>query len=372
MGNRLKLIYIGYKPRSILSGGDKYLYEVLDYLEKASDFKYMDFSDTDWFEKGAIFNVSINAIICTLKANLWAIKEFITNNPFGKDKSIIFINSYYKQFFFIFVWFIKMFKNCTYMANINALYFRSRKNNILNMFDKMIMKMFLLPASGIVVNSKAVYEEVVNLGINKVPIKIIYPRLDLPPDIVDRKIIKDDHKLNILFVGHCVPFKELHILIEAIGLLKEYPIILNIVGDPEMNSEYFTLLNNIITRYDISEKIVFQGRKEGKDLTYYYKISDMLVSPGSGEGYGRVLIEAMHFGLPVIGANSGASKELIIPEINGLLFSAKEPNDLAKKIKMMFNREYRDQLADGAKKESLKANFTNDLGAQFFDFIKKL
>jgi len=399
----MDIIYIGFKPQVIRSGGDKYLTEVLDYLEKEANLKYMDFSHMAWLQKGARFSANFNAVICILKANLWAVKEFIKINKNRKNKyitqhsrnqiplkkwgeggckttfpkkkflqgnTIVLINSYYKQFFFMFVWFIKLRKNYKYVAGINALYYHSRGNRFLNKLDKFIMKIFLLPASAIIVNSKVVHDEVRTMGIN-VPVKVISPRLDLPPDIPEGSFNKDESKFNILYVGYCTPVKELHILVEAIGLLKEYPIQLNIVGEYEGHIEYYSFLKSIIAKYDIADKVCFHGRKEGKELTFFYKTSDLLVSPGSGEGYGRVLIEAMYFGLAVVGANSGATTELIQHGVNGLLFSPKDPQDLSQKIKMLIaDKAYRSKLAANARKESLKANFTVNLGKQFYEFFK--
>lgn len=368
----MDIIYIGFKPQKILSGGDKYLTEVLDYLEKETNLKYMDFSGTAWFQKGARFSANFNAVKCIINANFWAIRELFKINKNKKNKHIVLINSYYKQFFFIFVWFIKLRKNCTYVAGINALYYHSRGSHLLNRLDRFMMKMFLAPASAIIVNSKVVHDEVRSMGI-KSPIKVIYPRLDLPPDIPEGVFNKDKSKFNILYVGYCTPVKELHILVEAIGLLKEYSIQLNIVGEYEGHKEYYSFLKSIIAKHDIASKVHFHGRKEGKELTYYYKTSDLLVSPGSGEGYGRVLVEAMYFELPVVGANSGATTELIQHGVNGLLFSPKDPQDLSRKIKTLItDKTFRSTLAANARKESLKANFTMNLGKQFYDFLKNV
>lgn len=368
----MDIIYVGSKPQEIRSGGDKYTTEVLDYLEKEATLKYMNFYHTSWFQKGATFSANFNAIKCIIKANFWAVREFFKITKNRKTNYIILINSYYKQFFFIFVWFIKLRKNCTYVAGINALYYHSRGNGFLNRLDKFIMKMFLLPASAIIVNSKAVHDEVRDMGIGA-SVKVIYPRLDLPPDIPGGTFNKGESKFNILYVGYCTPFKELHILVEAIGLIKEYAIQLNIVGEYEGHREYYSFLKSIIAKYDIANKVHFHGRKEDKELAFFYKTSNLFVSPGSGEGYGRVLIEAMYFGLPVVGANSGATTELIRHGINGLLFTPKDPQDLSRKIKTLITDETRrSELAANARKEYLKANFTMNLGKQFYDFLKTM
>ena len=55
------------------------------------------------------------------------------------------------------------------------------------------------------------------------------------------------------------------------------------------------------------------------------------------EAFGRVTIEAMLHGLPVIGANSGCTRELITHKINGLLYQSGNIDDLELKIENLIN-----------------------------------
>jgi glycosyltransferase involved in cell wall biosynthesis len=50
------------------------------------------------------------------------------------------------------------------------------------------------------------------------------------------------------------------------------------------------------------------------------------------EAFGRVTVEAMKLGLPVIAANTGGSLELVQHGINGFLYEWGNPLDLAKQI----------------------------------------
>jgi glycosyltransferase involved in cell wall biosynthesis len=49
----------------------------------------------------------------------------------------------------------------------------------------------------------------------------------------------------------------------------------------------------------VADEIVFLGRLDAKDLYLYYCASDAAVYPTLCEGFGRVCLEAMTFGLPV-------------------------------------------------------------------------
>ncbi len=55
------------------------------------------------------------------------------------------------------------------------------------------------------------------------------------------------------------------------------------------------------------------------------------------EAFGRVTVEAMMGQIPVIGSDSGGTKELIQDHETGLLFKAGDPEDLKEKIKYFYN-----------------------------------
>jgi glycosyltransferase involved in cell wall biosynthesis len=61
------------------------------------------------------------------------------------------------------------------------------------------------------------------------------------------------------------------------------------------------------------------------------------------EAFGRVTVEAMQLGRPVIGARSGGTTELIRDGETGLLFEVANPTDLAHKIRQVY--EDRDLLS---------------------------
>ena len=54
------------------------------------------------------------------------------------------------------------------------------------------------------------------------------------------------------------------------------------------------------------------------------------------EAFGRVTIEAMMSMIPVIGANTGGTKELIKQGYNGLLYEKGDFEDLANKIEELY------------------------------------
>ena len=70
-----------------------------------------------------------------------------------------------------------------------------------------------------------------------------------------------------------------------------------------------------------------------------------LVLPSRTEATGRVLIEAMAAGKPVVGSNVGGIPDIIDNEINGFLFERCDVDDLARKIDIL--------LSDGEMRSSM-------------------
>ncbi|MFQ5768742.1 MAG: glycosyltransferase, partial [Acidobacteriota bacterium] len=61
-----------------------------------------------------------------------------------------------------------------------------------------------------------------------------------------------------------------------------------------------------------------------------YRRSDLLVHPGVNEGFGRVLVEAMSHGTPVVSVRSGAIPEIVNDGVNGLLVAPDDVEALAR------------------------------------------
>ncbi|MGB4339437.1 MAG: glycosyltransferase family 4 protein [Candidatus Hydrothermia bacterium] len=149
----------------------------------------------------------------------------------------------------------------------------------------------------------------------------------------------EKEEANILFVGRLIEVKRVPILLKAfVEVLKKHPDArLEIVGDgPLMNQ-----LVEMAQELGISEKVTFSGFLTGEPLKEAFQRATMLVLPsilteqGETEGLGVVLIEALSFGVPIIGSNIGGIPDIIIDGRTGLLFEPGDYEDLAVKINLL-------------------------------------
>jgi glycosyltransferase involved in cell wall biosynthesis len=98
-------------------------------------------------------------------------------------------------------------------------------------------------------------------------------------------------------------------------------VTLAVVGDGPLRSELETAFAGTPTR--------FHGILRGNDLAAAYANADVFVFPSRSETLGLVMLEAHTAGLPVVAADSAASRELVRDGIDGLRYDADAPGSLA-------------------------------------------
>ena len=160
------------------------------------------------------------------------------------------------------------------------------------------------------------------------PLGMNLAALDETPDPVVRARFADDRK-NLIFVGRVVPNKKIDDLIRAFCAYQRYvepESRLFIVGEGRGFENYSRRLEELVSHLRIDE-VVFTGAVTQSELNAYYRLSDAFLCLSEHEGYGAPLIEAMHFGLPVIAFDAGAVKETL--RGGGVLLGEKNPEEIA-------------------------------------------
>ena len=83
-------------------------------------------------------------------------------------------------------------------------------------------------------------------------------------------------------------------------------------------------LEEKVVSLGLSEKVIFVGFIPANEKADYFRLADVYVMPGRGEGFGFVFLEAMACGVPVIASKVDGSREAVL---NGKLGMVVDPEN---------------------------------------------
>lgn len=130
-----------------------------------------------------------------------------------------------------------------------------------------------------------------------------------------------------LMVGTLAPSKGQDQAIRALSkvLGTDRAVALTLVGDG--HPDELERLKGLAGELGVAEHVEFAGRADPKP---FYAEADALLMCSRREAFGRVTAEAMAHALPVIGARSGGTPELVQDGKTGLLYAPGDIPDLAR------------------------------------------
>jgi glycosyltransferase involved in cell wall biosynthesis len=152
-------------------------------------------------------------------------------------------------------------------------------------------------ADHITVISESTKEELMRL------VRIRPDRISVIPNYIDpcfqpSPAVFDEHCPRILFIGS-TPNKNLYRLIAA---LKDIPVILDIVGEPDQQQR--EALEKAGIRYEQSSRL------SQDELVAKYRDCDLLCFPSTYEGFGLPIVEAQAVGRPVLTSDLSPMREV--------------------------------------------------------------
>ncbi len=132
------------------------------------------------------------------------------------------------------------------------------------------------------------------------------------------------------FVGRLAPEKGVETVLEAIRLLDRRDARLLVIGDGPARVKLEATAGEI----GIRDRVTWAGYVQHDAVAHAYGEMDVLVVPSQTvpqwkEPFGRVVIEALAFGVPVIASDSGELPHLVNPTEGGWTFPEGKPQALA-------------------------------------------
>lgn len=244
---------------------------------------------------------------------------------------------------------LKKVFNKKLIVSTHAVY-EINKNSLTAKYTRSILN----KADKILCLSNASYKELISFGMYKEKLDLFRYWIDLARfKPANKEKIRNkiglQNKFSVLFVGRLIEKKGVRVLIEVAKQLPEINFIFIGLGPEE---------DYIKEQAKLNKNIKFLGSVENKKLHEYYNLADIFCIPSQyEEGFGRVVMEAVACGLPVIGSNKGGIPEALDSSVSIL----DEPTIrvLKKNILTVYsNKELYSKLSSNCRKYAEK-NFSD-------------
>lgn len=146
--------------------------------------------------------------------------------------------------------------------------------------------------------------------------------------------------------------------LEALGELKREGLEIELLLIGRGESDYVERLRKIILSNGLDEQAIFLGRVDNP--MPIVATADAVLTCSRSEAFGRVTLEGMLLGKPVIGARSGATPELVRDGFNGLLYTSGDHVDLANKLRLLFENPSNASLMGQNGRQWVETTFTGE------------
>lgn len=133
-----------------------------------------------------------------------------------------------------------------------------------------------------------------------------------------------------------------------------------IIGSPEPTVEsqlYYKKLQHLVAALQLEGKVIFTGFRS--DIPALMAASNVVVHSASvPEPFGRVIVEGMAAGRPVIATAAGGVLDIIQPSVNGLLVPPRAPGQMAEAILRLMNNPQEARAMGQCAQQYVQENFS--------------
>lgn len=203
-----------------------------------------------------------------------------------------------------------------YVASTHAIYELDSSS-----FMSRMIKWTLSGADKVLTLSLPSRRELIKVGVPDEKIEVYHYWVNqkvfkpLNKDLAKKKL-KWEKKFSVLFVGRLIEIKGMDILLDVAKKIPQANFFFIGSGpyEKKLKEESKSLKN-----------IKLLGRVDNYNLPIYYSAADVFVIPSKyEEGLGRVILEALSSGTPVIGSNKGGIPEAISADVGILVKPTKK------------------------------------------------
>jgi len=166
---------------------------------------------------------------------------------------------------------------------------------------------------------------------------------------IKQSLISNKSRHIIGYISNFEDRKRPHIFVKIIAFLNQkygnkfLGIMIGALHEPHAST-----VIQAIAQHDLNDQIILCGPKF--PIEPWLRCFDVLVCPALNEGFGRVPVEAMLSGVPVVASDHGGHKEIILNGINGILVESSDIQAFCCSIiSFVENPDFTDKLTSRAR-----------------------
>ncbi len=124
------------------------------------------------------------------------------------------------------------------------------------------------------------------------------------------------------------------VILAVAALSPQYPNLKLLVAGEVGDKSYYRRLQDIVQANGLEGRVLFFGYHP--DLVNVLKIMNVLVAASVVESFGRVALEGMAAGVPVLAVRAGGLPEIVKHGRNGFLVDSRDPQEIGRAMNFIF------------------------------------
>jgi glycosyltransferase involved in cell wall biosynthesis len=212
-------------------------------------------------------------------------------------------------------------------------------------FHRIFVPLSIKKAKKIIAVSQSTKSDLINyLHIEPEKISVIYEAVDdqFKKDYTAVEIegFKKDKRLPykyLLYTGNMKPYKNINLIITALGILKEKGQLKHKLIIAGRKDRFFPSIYKEVKDKNLLDDVVFLDYVSDDALPLLFKGAEIFIFPSLYEGFGLPALEAMSLGVPTIVSNASSLPEVVSD--GAIIVDPKDPQGLAQAIVSLLKDE---------------------------------
>jgi glycosyltransferase involved in cell wall biosynthesis len=152
-----------------------------------------------------------------------------------------------------------------------------------------------------------------------------------------QQLVVEQQPINLIIVGTIRHEKGQHDAINCLIELRKrkVDVVLKIIG--KGNAQYVSQLQSICKAAGVSQYVDFVGLVD-KPLDHF-RTAAVSLAASANEAFGRIVVESCSVGCPVVAADSGGLREILVHNKTGLFYKKHDINDMANQVQKLLTEQ---------------------------------